>query len=71
MVKFVDQHREVQGVESICKELPIAPSTYYHIKAAQINPEKQSDRQRNDTYFKSEITRGSGTKIGGVAMDLT
>jgi len=57
MVKFVDQHREVQGVESICKELPIAPSTYYQSKASQINPEKQSDRQRNDTYFKYEIAR--------------
>jgi putative transposase len=29
MVAFIDEHREVAGVESICNELPIAPSTYY------------------------------------------
>ena len=28
MTEFVDQHRKEYGVESICAELPIAPSTY-------------------------------------------
>ena len=32
MVDYIDQHREEFGVESICNELPIAPSTYYAAK---------------------------------------
>ena len=35
MVAFIDEHREGQGVESICKALPIAPSTYYEHKAKE------------------------------------
>jgi hypothetical protein len=27
MIAFIDDHREVHGVEPICKVLPIAPST--------------------------------------------
>ena len=29
MVAFIDDHRGEQGVEPICAQLPIAPSTYY------------------------------------------
>ena len=29
MIAFIDDHREVHGVEPICKVLPIAPSTYH------------------------------------------
>ena len=29
MTSFIDEHREVHGVEPICAVLPIAPSTYY------------------------------------------
>ncbi len=32
MVAFIDAHREEYGVEPICTELPIAPSTYYEHK---------------------------------------
>ena len=28
MVAFIDKHRDVHGVEPICRHLPIAPSTY-------------------------------------------
>ena len=28
MVQFIDAHRETYGVEPICREVPIAPSTY-------------------------------------------
>jgi Integrase core domain/HTH-like domain len=33
MVAYIDQHRDDFGVEPICRELPIAPSTYYDTKA--------------------------------------
>jgi putative transposase len=32
MVSFIDMNRDVYGVESICAQLPIAPSTYYERK---------------------------------------
>ena len=33
MIAFVDSHKEAYGVEPICRHLPIAPSTYYAVKA--------------------------------------
>jgi len=30
MIAFIEDQRVVYGVESICRILPIAPSTYYH-----------------------------------------
>ena len=33
MVSFIDAHRGACGVEPICRELPIAPSTYYDAKS--------------------------------------
>ena len=41
MVAFIDEHRDGQGVESICKTLPIAPSTYYEQKAKRADPMKR------------------------------
>ena len=28
MIGFIDENRDIHGVEPICKVLPIAPSTY-------------------------------------------
>ena len=38
MVAFIDAHRETYGVEPICGQLPIAPSTYYHQKLQRRDP---------------------------------
>ncbi len=35
MVAFIDEHRDAYGVEPICAQLPIAPSTYYARKAQE------------------------------------
>jgi len=43
MVDYIDQHREEFGVESICNQLPIAPSTYYAAKTAQPCQRAQRD----------------------------
>ena len=40
MTRFIDAHRGQYGVEPICRELPIAPSTYYESKA------RDADRSR-------------------------
>lgn len=55
MVAFIDQERERRGVESICKVLPIAPSTYYRSKHLSANPDQRSDRTRRDEALKPEI----------------
>ncbi len=57
MVSFVDSHREAYGVESICKELPIAPSTYYEQKMLKREPERRSERSRRDAALRLTIDR--------------
>ena len=57
MVAFIDAHRAALGVESICSQLPIAPSTYYAQKACQANPELRSKRAQRDEWLEGEITR--------------
>lgn len=38
MMSFIDRHRDEYGVEPICAQLPIAPSTYYAHKARERDP---------------------------------
>jgi transposase InsO family protein len=57
MVSFIDVHRDVYGVESICKQLPIAPSTYYEKKAREANPARVPPRLQRDRVLASEIRR--------------
>jgi transposase InsO family protein len=57
MIAFIDDHREVHGVEPICKVLPIAPSTYHDHVAKRIDPEKLSARARRDIALQPEIAR--------------
>lgn len=35
MIAFIDAHRAEHGVEPICRQLPIAPSTYWAEVAAR------------------------------------
>jgi putative transposase len=57
MIAFIDDHREVYGVEPICRVLPIAPSTYHAHVARRTSPEKLSRRARRDAALKAEIRR--------------
>ena len=50
MVAFIDENREGFGVEPICAELPIAPSTYY---AAKSRP--PSARARRDAVLIPQL----------------
>ena len=56
-VAFIDEHRDAHGVEPICRELQIAPSTYYEHKARQKDPERLPDRAKRDNELESEILR--------------
>ena len=52
MTRFVDEHRDRFGVEPICRELQVAPSTYYACKARE-----PSARAVRDEQLKNEIRR--------------
>lgn len=44
MVAYIDAHRDEFGVESICKVLRVAPSTYYAAKGRQLSPSARAAR---------------------------
>jgi len=54
---FLDAHRDEYGVEPICRELPIAPSTYYEHKAREADPERLPPRLQRDRQLSAEIRR--------------
>jgi putative transposase len=57
MVTFINDHREVYGVEPICRVLPIAPSTYYTHAARLADPELMSARAKRDASLSEQIRR--------------
>ena len=61
MIAYIDAHKERFGVEPICCQLPIAPSTYY---AAKSRP--PSARAVRDEGLKPEIQRVHRDSFGGV-----
>ena len=65
MIAFIDDHREVHGVEPICKVLPIAPSTYHAHVAKRADPARLSARARRDAALKIEVQRGSSRRTSG------
>jgi transposase InsO family protein len=64
MVAFIDAHRDEYGVEPICAQVPIAPSTYYEAKAGQADPAKLPDRVRRDGELRAEIGRVHAANFG-------
>jgi len=57
MVSFIDENRNDHGVEPICQQLPMAPSTYYNHKARAANPERLPKRVKRDWRLETEIRR--------------
>ena len=57
MVAFIDAHRAEYGVEPICAQLPIAPSTYFEHKARQADPTRCPARLRRDRELCPQIER--------------
>jgi len=57
MIGFIDDHRVVHGVESICRVLPIAPSTYYACLAVRAGPSKASARHQRDAVLRPKIQK--------------
>jgi transposase InsO family protein len=57
MITFIEDHRMDFGVGSICKVLPIASSSYYAHVAVKRDPQRASDRARQDAIDGLEIER--------------
>ncbi len=57
MVRYIEEHKERFGVEPICEELPIAPSTYYEAIARERDPQRLPARARRDAELKPQIKR--------------
>src|SRR5436190_16012341 len=69
MVAFIDAEREAHGIEPICAQLPIAPSTYYAQKAQARDPAKRSARAQRDAALRDAIQRvwQANFRVYGVA----
>src|ERR1700689_1616223 len=57
MIAFIDDNREANGVEPICKVLPIPPSPSRAHAAKRADPAKLSARAKQDAIRKIEIRR--------------
>ncbi len=57
MIAFIDAHRAEYGVEPICEQLPIAPSTYYEHKSRQADPSRLPPRVQRDAELSGSIRR--------------
>ena len=64
MIAFIDEHRAVHGVEPICRQLPIAPSTYHAHRAREGAPSRLSGRARRDAELRVEIARVHAENFG-------
>jgi transposase InsO family protein len=57
MIAFIDEHRASHGVEPICRELPIAPSTYHAAIGRRADPLSAPPRVRRDVALRGEVRR--------------
>jgi len=64
MVRFITDHRATFGVEPICAVLPIAPSTYFRVRAQQQDPAKRPARALRDDELRALIQRVHDENFG-------
>jgi transposase InsO family protein len=57
MVSFIDEHRDKYGVEPICQQLQIAPSTFYDHQTRREDPDKRSARAQRDDVLCVDVKR--------------
>jgi transposase InsO family protein len=64
MIAFIDDQREVYGVEPICGMLRIAPSTYHAHVARRTDPARASPRTRRDLVLMEQIRQVHAANFG-------
>jgi putative transposase len=63
-VAFIDAYREELGIEPMCRELAVAPSSYHEHAARLGDPDKRSARARRDNALKDHIRRVHEASFG-------
>jgi putative transposase len=57
VMSFIDSHRAELGIEPICHELAVAPSSYHEHAARLADPQLRSARARRDDEIREQIKR--------------
>jgi transposase InsO family protein len=57
MYRLVDEHRDVHGVEPICRVLQVAPSGYRRHAACRREPSRRCARTQRDAQLQPQIER--------------
>lgn len=57
MMVFVDSNKAEYGVEPICRQIQIAPSSYYEHKRRERDPDRLPGRIKRDTKLELDIQR--------------
>ena len=57
MVTFVDNNKAEYGVEPICRQIQIAPSSYYEHKVCERDSDRLPDRIKRDMRLELDIQR--------------
>ena len=57
MITFIKEHRDIYGVEPICRVLQITPSTFYARLTIENDPNKASTRSKRDAELRPEMKR--------------
>ncbi|GJM17724.1 MAG: hypothetical protein DHS20C13_30510 [Thermodesulfobacteriota bacterium] len=63
MVGFINQHKDQYGVEPICRQIQIAPSSYYEQKARERDPDRLPERIKRDKALERDIQRVWGKRL--------
>lgn len=63
-MSFIDAHREELGIEPICRELAIAPSSYHEHAARLADPGRRPARARRDDEMRNAIKRVHESSFG-------
>jgi putative transposase len=64
VMAFIDAHRKDLGIEPICRELAVAPSSYHEHAVRLADPDKRSARARRDDEIKEQIRRVHAASFG-------
>ncbi len=64
VMSFIDTHREELGIEPICRELAIAPSSYHEHAARLADPGRRPARARRDDELCEAIKRVHDASFG-------
>lgn len=63
-MSFIDAHRGELGIEPICRELAVAPSSYHEHAARLAYPAKRSARAKRDDEIRQAISRVHEASFG-------